>query len=564
MCWRVVGKSFSVLSNSLLFGLLAAVSISAQQSTQGGDAGFGTEEGLQLLKDGNIAAACERFRAVIQRNPERPAGYIYLGIAENQGQRFADAAEAFQQAIRLDADSEAAHYNLALSCLGLHQIAQAEREFRAVVRLNPANQPAHYNLGLLLEQRNALAEACQHLEAARSLKPGDVAVWLHLENLYLARGREENARQLVRESQAVDSDGVLSLQLGKLLVDRNHFGEAVGVLETAERHQPDSLECKTYLARAYLETKQAARADALLATLRDDQATWDTCDMRGLAAMQLEQRGAAVEYFSKAMQMHPSEASVHNHLGQLLLASTDKRDRAAGENEMQRAIALDPTKAEYYLTLSGHYFDSGNMEAAIHLLQSGLSQVPPSLPLYVVLALSELELHGPAEAEPFVRKAMDLGPQAGAGYDLLGRCRMREDKYAEAARYFQKAAELTPNNDMYLRDAALALEKTGAVADAVPFAQRAIQLKPSAVYSHYIAGKLYSETGDRNRAIRELETCLTLDPKNPIPYNLLATLYKRSGEDAKAAACWRTLRGLKQQDIEKEEQTFLRLSQVLQ
>ena len=154
------------------------------------------------------------------------------------------------------------------------------------------------------------------------------------------------------------------------------------------------------------------------------------------------------------------------------------------------------------------------------------------------------------------------GARVGAGYDLLGRCRMRLDDYQSAAKYYMKASKLTPENDIYARDSAIALEKLGRSVDALPFAERSVKLRPDEVYNHYILGKLYSQAGHTSDAIRELERCITVEPTNSLPYNLLATLYKREGENAKAETCWQTLRNLKQQSGEDAVQTFSRFGSI--
>ncbi len=542
---------------------LCLCSSAAYQSTSGAGS-TDLEKGIAFLREGQIAAACERFKAAIEIDPKLPKAHLYLGIAENQQGHFANAIPAFRDALRLDASSEAAHYNLALSLLALQNIEEAVQEFRAVLKLNPENGSANYNLALLLAQQGHLQEACDYLERVRSLQPGDPAVWVHLTDLYLRTGKDPRALQLVREGTRIDSDGTLSMELGKLLLERNRFKEALPALEKAQNFPAVASRNTGYLARAYLGAGEPAKVIELLASIRNDQASWEVYDLRGLAAMALGHRKEAAQAFSTAIEMRPAEASIHHHLGQLLLASQDNRERLAGVTEVSKAIESEPSQSSYYLTLGSYYFDTGNLKATIDLLTSALDRVPPSVQIYVTLGLAQLELHGPTSAEPVIQKAIALDPQAGAGYDLLGRCRIRIDDYESAARYFRKAAKLTPENDIYFRDAAIALDKLGDSASGLPFAEQSVKLRPNEVFNHYILGKLYAQVGRRPDAIRELEKCVSLDARNSLPYSLLAGLYKRSGEDAKAAGCWRTLRELKQQGAEKSVATFSRLGSVPQ
>lgn len=522
------------------------------------------ELGIASLREGQISTACEQLKAAIHLNPKLFEAYVYLGIAENQRGRFADAVPAFREALRMNESSEVAHYNLALSLLKLQSIDEAVREFRVVVKLNPRNGSANYNLALLLAQQGSLKEACNYFESARSMQPDDPAILVHLADLYLRTGNDVGALQLIQEGTKIDSNGTLSVQLGRLLVERSRFKEALPALEKAQSLLPLSSEATGYLARAYLGVAQPAKVIELLAPIRNEQASWEVYDLRGLADMAMGQREEAAQALSKAISIRPAEPSIHYHFGKLLLTSRDRKERTAGVDEISDAIKLDSTQSEYYLTLASYYFDSGNMKATIGLLTSALDRVPPSVQIYVTLGLAELELEGPTPAEPFIVKAIALDPQAGASYDLLGRCRMRFDDYGEAAKYYMKAAQLTPGNDIYFRDAAIALDKLGKPKEGLTFAEQSVKLRPDQVYNHYILGKLYSQTSNSTSAIRELEICVNLEPHNSLPYNLLAALYKRVGDNAKAASCWRTLRDLKQQGTEQAERTFSRLGSVPQ
>lgn len=538
--------------------------ISASQVDASENARSQLEEGITLLRAGQMQAASEQLKAAIHQNPRSIEPYVYLGIAENQLGRFADAVTVLRNALRLDPNSEFAHYNLALSFLGLHKNKEAVQEFRSVVKLNPGNASANYNLALLLADEGSLKEACNYLERARSAQPDDPAILIHLVDLYLRTGNQTGATELIREGTTHDSNGQLSAQIGELLTDKGRFDEAVPLLETARSLLPDTRETTGYLARAYLGANQPAKVIELLAPISEAEASWEVYYLRGLALTSVNQRSDAAQALSKAVSMYDREAPVHYALGKLLLTSEDANGRETGVREINEAIKLSPRTGDYYFTLASYYFDTGNLKATIGLLKSAIEQAPPSEQIYVTLGLAELEVEGPAQATPFIKKAIALDPQAGAGYDLLGRCDMRLGHYDLAAKYYMKAAELTPENDIYFRDAAIALDKLGRPAGGVQFAQKSVRLKPDQVYNRYLLGKLYSQIGQSADAIRELEVCVTLDPHNSLPYNLLATLYKRAGEDAKAETCWQTLRSLKQQSVTQAEEKLSRLGDVPQ
>lgn len=517
------------------------------------------DRGVASVKAGRFQTAYEELIAAIRANPQRLEAYIYLGITENQLGRFADAAASFQKALQLNPDSDAAHYNLALSFLGLHENGKAERELRITLEHDPRNEAATYNLVLLLDQEGKSAEACRYLENLRASRPGDLAVTIHLIDLYFKTGNDAKARKLIVEETKLDSRGTNSMQLGEFLIEKGQFAEAVPVLQKAESLLSDSSQISAALARAYLGVGQPAKALELLAPITDEQASWEVYYLRGLASVALDRHEDAAKALLRALAIQPNEALVHYAFGKLILRSSQAEGRQAGVREIEKAIELSPHEGEFYITLAEFFFDKGDIPAAIRELKTATDLTPPSVDISATLAMAELELNGPEAAKPFIDKTIALDPKAGAGYDLLGRYYMRLGDDAHAANSYQKAAQLTPQNDIYFRDAAIALEKLGRAAEGMPFAEKSVQLRPDQTYNHYMLGKLYSEVGRRSDAIQQLEMCVHIEPNNYLPYNLLAVLYKRAGKQDEAKRCWDKLKTLKEQSAKEAEQRFAAL-----
>jgi tetratricopeptide (TPR) repeat protein len=517
------------------------------------------DQGVASLQAGQFQAAYEELRGAIRADPPRPEAYIYLGIAENQLGRFADAAASFQNALQSNPDSDAAHYNLALSYLGLHKNGEAERELRITLKHDPKNEAANYNLGLLLEQEGQIAEACRSLENARASRLDDLAVVMHLADLYFKSGNDAKARNVIREETKLDSHGTDSLQLGEFMIEKGRFAEAVPVLQRAQSLLSDRPEIGTALARAYLGVGQPAKAIEILAPIAGEQASWEVYYLRGVASIALDRRGDAANAFLQALTMQPNEASVHYAFGKLILRSSQAEGGQAGVREIEKAIDLSPHEGEYYITLADYFFDKGDIPAAIRELKTATDIAPPSVDISATLAMAELELNGPEAAKPFIDKTIALDPKAGAGYDLLGRYYMRLGDDTHAANSYEKAARLTPENDIYFRDAAIALGKLGRAEEGVPFAEKSVRLRPVQAYNHYMLGKLYSEAGRRSDAIQQLEMCVRIKPNNFLPYNLLAVLYKQAGKLDEAKRCWDKLKALKEQSVEEAGQRFAEL-----
>ncbi|HET6980405.1 MAG TPA: DUF4388 domain-containing protein [Pyrinomonadaceae bacterium] len=77
----------------------------------------------------------------------------------------------------------------------------------------------------------------------------------------------------------------------------------------------------------------------------------------GLAALELGQRKVALGLFASAASAMPKEARYHAFYGQMLAGN--EQTRRAAETELLAAIKLDPTNANYRVTLAELYRDLG-------------------------------------------------------------------------------------------------------------------------------------------------------------------------------------------------------------
>ena len=201
-------------------------------------------------------------------------------------------------------------------------------------------------------------------------------------------------------------------------------------------------------------------------------------------------------------------------------AAIDKQDYAAAEPKLLQATTADPKDYRAWFDLGFVYSSTGRKPQAIEAYRKSVELKPdafePNVNLGVLLAGA-----GDPDAEKYLRAATTLKPvlskpelgQARAWTALAMYLESRQP--AEAARAYQAASLLTPN-------------------DPAP---------------HVAAGMLLARQGDAAAAELEFRTAVKLDPASPDAFIGLANLYTRSKQLQGAAGALRSYLRLRPQDV---------------
>lgn len=99
------------------------------------------EEGLRLLKAGQVDDAIETLKRAARADPEDARTHCYLGAAYNQKHDKLHAIAEFEECLRLE-ETPKAYYNLGRIYESVHRVDEAVRQYRMAVELDPDYSPA--------------------------------------------------------------------------------------------------------------------------------------------------------------------------------------------------------------------------------------------------------------------------------------------------------------------------------------------------------------------------------------------------------------------------------------
>jgi len=170
--------------------------------------------GNALAAHGELAAAADSYRTLLQHAPQQLEAQINLG-----------------QVLR-----------------ALGDVAGARAAYQAVVALDAGNVDARLGLGALCQEAGDFAAAIQHYQAALQTDPGCAAAWNNLGTWHQERGERPAAADCYRRALALDSEcgfihhAEAHNNLGTLLADDDRAEEAEACYRAALDVRPDFAE----------------------------------------------------------------------------------------------------------------------------------------------------------------------------------------------------------------------------------------------------------------------------------------------------------------------------------
>ena len=95
-------------------------------------------------------ADIKHLRDAASRSPENSGGWITLGNALMDSQRYGEAVDAYQAALKLDPNNVNVRVDMGICYRRTGKSGEAAEEFRKGITIDPNHPNAHRNLGVVL------------------------------------------------------------------------------------------------------------------------------------------------------------------------------------------------------------------------------------------------------------------------------------------------------------------------------------------------------------------------------------------------------------------------------
>ena len=272
----------------------------------------------------------------------------------------------------------------------------------------------------------------------------------------------------------------------------------------------------------------------------------------------------ALTLIQHALAIEPNRAAFHTALG-LLQASTPD-GKQAGEQELQKAVALNPKDPSAHLALAEMQAKSGDLQAAQQQAEAGVQAAPDNLQARAVLAGLYMRGNDQAKAEQTLLQATKDMPNKDQPASLLlsyytqtrqlphaegvfaglhqsysksipieiedARVLIMDGKFDQAADVLKDLSKANGNNPQVQRLNADALLHAGKVNDAFVLLQKAVGNAPDDVHLRLLLAQTAAVLGKSGIAESNLRDATRLDPRNLDAARGLATIAQSRGDMA--------------------------------
>ena len=244
---------------------------------------------------------------------------------------------------------------------------------------------------------------------------------------------------------------------------------------------------------------------------------------------------------------------VHLSLGSVY-STTGKNTEAV--TELKRALELAPNSDEAYRNLGDAYSRSGQSEEGIAAYQKAVAANAYNWLNHIALGKAYLELGDSAKALPEFEKVTELAPDNPNGYGDIGSLYLREGKWSESIPQFQKALALAPDADTYsnLGTAYFFLKNYD---QATKMYEKAVQMTPNDEALLGNLGDAYRWSGHSDQASAAYAKAISLafqelnvNPKSAAIMGDLGLLFAKKGDAANALQYTNQARAIKPDDLQ--------------
>jgi tetratricopeptide (TPR) repeat protein len=255
---------------------------------------------------------------------------------------------------------------------------------------------------------------------------------------------------------------------------------------------------------------------------------------RGYEALKEEQYEVAEREFRAALAIDSSLAMRARFPLSIALFEQHKSVESRKELEAVRQAVGDQPGVLYYLGRLD--LDERNYKGAVDYLNKA-SVHPPFPDTAFYLGIANLKQSANAEAEKWLKKAIELNPDDSRAEYELATLYQREGREEESRKAFQQAKEKKARSDKLSQlkfDCARELER-GAAEKVAEICDQLYD--PNDADKLTALGILYGQHGDLERALKPLQKAAELAPQSPqMQYNLAFTYFQlRRFDDARRA-----------------------------
>jgi tetratricopeptide (TPR) repeat protein len=332
-----------------------------------------------LMDDGQIDAALEQYKVIIDSNPEDAQSYVRMAEIYRRQAKYDLALESLKKADTLVPDSAEVAYNMAAVYQAQGRYDDATKLLQDLLKKTDSSQADRNNRAIFLERLGMIYREQENYTAAvdtfrKLLSLGDENArsgYQEIIDTYREAKQWPQATAVAKEAvQKMPGDRDLRMVLDAQMADMGELDSALADIRSMLKGGADDRE--VYIRLGIIETRAkrwTAAQDALnkaeqLSTKAEDKAyIWF---LRGDVYQRQKMYDQAEEQFRKVLSAtppsDPQSAATLNYLGYMNADRGVKLEESL--NYIKQALALEPNNGAYLDSLGWVYFKLGKYDLA--------------------------------------------------------------------------------------------------------------------------------------------------------------------------------------------------------
>jgi len=337
-----------------------------------------------------------------------------------------EAMACYEALIQIEPDVPRWRHLLAFLVSTYGYADDAENLWKSVIELDPNYVPARIRLADVLLKTNRLDESESIYREVSNSDPKNPYALLGLARVAIAREDWAGARQYL-EGASFHSNG----KIGKDLLVTVYENLGQNALALAIRSESKA-------SGSFIDIPDPWLTDVM----QDCYDATQLAYLGGLAAFGGD-NWKGIEWFKRALEIEPENASIHFQLAQLY---NQMHQVDAAMQHYALCVQYKPDFSDAWLRMVDIQMHRGNMVKADELFYNGFMKCPKSPAYNMEYAIRLVDKGDRKNAITYFKKSIELNPNEAPAYIQLASNYFALNRLEEGQSYLEKALQVEPGN----------------------------------------------------------------------------------------------------------------------
>jgi cellulose synthase operon protein C len=365
--------------------------------------------GNAYMADGKPDLGLQQFQKAAALDPANPTIKTQIGVSEIDAGQGDQGLVTLEQVFGTEAGAPIAGPALVITELRARRLDKAAEVAVSLVERDTKNPIYHTLLGEVRAAQRDYSAAESAFRAALAINPALTTATRDLAQVYMARGRADEARALYNDLLAKNPNAVAALLgLADAYIAQQKWTEAIDALNRARAAAPNDPAPGLKLVGVYEMNGDWTNAKTLAAELATQfPGNANVLDIQGQAQLAVGDTNGAVSSFKRAYALAPNAAPI---LSRYLAALNGAKYFAEAHGVLQEAIARDPGNSTLKADLIRIEGEINGLDAAVTKARA-LAKGDPDNTIYDLVSAELYEKAGRSrEAIAVLEKAAAARP----------------------------------------------------------------------------------------------------------------------------------------------------------